>query len=183
MKTTLKLIPFLIIITVTILSCSKDDDNPNDTAQQQDTYTNYSVAGNQVNGTYNIVVEDLNNPSILAFANVYPESNSQTLKIAGMGFVDTTHMLNVGMSIPARTGLVEILDDHPDFDLGFGFEDVGLEAKSISVNVLEIERNDNYVIHIKGTFNGIAVYKHTVNGDEIEETHIIDGEFEYNIAQ
>lgn len=183
MKTTLKLIPLLIIITLTILSCSKDNNDPNDTAQQQDTYINYSVVGNQVNGTYNIVVEDLNNPNVLAFANVYPESNSQTLKIAGMGFVDTSQMLNVGMSIPARTGLVEILDGHPDFDLGFGFEQVGLEAKSISVSVLEIEHNDIYVIHIKGTFNGIAVYKHIVNGDEIEETHILDGEFEYNIPQ
>lgn len=76
---------------------------------------------------------------------------------------------------------MEILDDHPDFDMTFAFYDqlVELEAKSISVNDQEIEHNDIFVSHIKGTFEGIAVYKHIVNGDEIEEPHIVDGEFEY----
>ena len=152
-------------------------------AQQQGTYVNYSVAGNQINDTFNIVVNDLNNTDIIAIANVYPESDSPSLKKAVVIFMNSAQAINVSLSIPARLGLVEVLDDHPDFDLLFGFEPLGLEAKSISVEVQAIERNDIYITHIKGTFNGIAVYKDTVNGDEVEESYIVNGDFEYNAPQ
>lgn len=182
MKNTINLVSLFIVASIINLSCSKNDDNPEDIAQQQSTYINYSVAGNQVNDTFNITVEGISNPNITALANVFPESDSPTLKKALIVFLNSG-MIAVTMSIPARTGLVEILDDHPDFDMSFVFfdEQVELQANSISVEVQEIERNDIFITHIKGNFEGIAVYKHMVNGAEVEETHIVDGEFEYNI--
>ncbi|MEM5566956.1 hypothetical protein WNY78_17675 [Psychroserpens sp. AS72] len=182
MKCRLNAIKLIILMSLITISCSKNDDNSN-RLSQQGTYINYSVAGNQINNTFNIVIEDLNNTNVTAYGNIYPEDESANLKSALVLFVDQNQRINVGMSIPARTGLVEILDGHPTFDLLFGFEDVGMEAKSISVNVEEIEHNDIYVIHIKGTFEGIAVDVHEENGIEIEETYIVNGEFQYNVPQ
>ncbi|WP_189702616.1 hypothetical protein [Subsaximicrobium wynnwilliamsii] len=183
MKNTINLVSFIIAASLITISCSNDD-KPEDIAQQQSTYINYSVAGNQVNDTFNITVEGISNPNITAVANVFPESDSPTLKKALIVFLNSG-MLGVTMSIPARTGLVEILDDHPHFDMSFVFfdEQVELQANSISVEVQEIERNDIFITHIKGNFEGIAVYKHIVNGDEVEEPHIVDGEFEYYVPQ
>ncbi|SDI08484.1 hypothetical protein SAMN04489796_1076 [Winogradskyella thalassocola] len=164
------------------MSCSKNNDNSDDDIQQS-IYINYSVTGNQVNNTFNIVTDIFSNPSVIAVANIFPESNSQTLKKAVIVYNDINQSINASLSIPARTGLTEVLDGHTDFDLLFGFSDLelGLEAKSISVEVLQIEHNDIYATSIKGSFQGIAVDKVNINGDEIEETYIVDGEFEYNV--
>ncbi|WP_418639283.1 hypothetical protein [Winogradskyella sp.] len=181
MKPILPKIKLLLLLSLVTMSCSKNNDDSNNSSQQL-IYINYSVTGNQVNDTFNIVTDNISDPSVIAVANIFPESNSQTLKKAVIVYNDINQSINASLSIPARTGLTEVLDGHTDFDLLFGFNDLelGLEAKSISVEVLQIEHNDIYVTSIKGSFQGIAVDKVNINGDEIEETYIVDGEFEYN---
>jgi len=60
MKTFIKFTGLLVIVALTILSCSKNDDrDPEVPAQYRNTFINYSVAGNQINGTFNIVLESI----------------------------------------------------------------------------------------------------------------------------
>ncbi|GGW68595.1 hypothetical protein DFQ11_105163 [Winogradskyella epiphytica] len=40
-----------------------------------------------------------------------------------------------------------------------------------------------YVSDIKGTFEGIAVYKQMVNRGVVKESHIVNGTFQYNVPQ
>ncbi|MBF8150286.1 hypothetical protein ITJ86_10290 [Winogradskyella sp. F6397] len=55
----------------------------------------------------------------MASAIIYPESDSETLKAAGISYLDYSQLIGVALSLPARTGLVEVLDEHPTFDIGF----------------------------------------------------------------
>lgn len=99
MKNTIKSIQLTIIISLIVFSCSSNDDNTDD-ADQRKTYINYSVAGNQINGTFNF---DGLNPNVTIIANVYPESDSANLKKALIVYLNSGE-LGVPMSVPARKG-------------------------------------------------------------------------------
>ena len=98
---TLKARPLWIIIVLAFMACSSNDDNHEEAEEQRSTYINYSVAGNQVNNTFNIVVEDTNNTNIMASTIIYPESDSETLKAAGISYLDYSQLIGVAISIPA----------------------------------------------------------------------------------
>jgi len=171
MKTILKKLSLLLLILATI-SCDKDNEkaSPTNTA----TYINFSVAGNSKNGTFNINDDDNNsNQNIIGLI---------AGEFASVEFLDGTQSMSARFEVPAATGITEITDTNPyGHNVGFGFEDIYLEDKAISVHITEIEFDNMLLLHIKGTFTGTAIHNtHDPNsGEEIEIPHLVDGEFEY----
>lgn len=176
MKIIVKIISLIFLLTVAI-SCSKDDGK--DKPANIETYINFSVAGNSKNGTFNISGNDIGN-SDLNYNGIVVAGNGEGSAL--VDFQDLSQLIGVGLVVPAATGVVEITDTNPyGYDVGFGFEDISLDAKAISVNISEIEFDGILLLHIKGTFTGTAAHQtHDSNsGEEIEIPHLVDGEFQY----
>lgn len=175
MKTILKTLSPLLLMLTTI-SCGKDDNE--EKASNTRTYINYSVTGNSKNGTFNINGDDnSSNQNITALV----VSNEEG-EVALVDFLDGTQLISAGFAVPAAIGVTEITATNPyDYAVGFGFEDISLQEKAISVHITEIEFDGVVLLRIKGSFTGTAMHQtHDPNsGEEIEIPHLVDGEFEY----
>lgn len=174
MKTTIKFLSLIILLSV-LVACSKEGEigsNPN-----TNVFINYSIAGNSKNGTFNITGDD-NNSNLNVYGVVAPNKDGDG---AVIDFLDGDQLMSVSLTITAAVGSTEITDTNPyGYDIGFGFEDISLQAKAISITISEINFNGFLLNHIKGSFTGTAVYTYSENGEEIEEPHLVDGNFEYN---
>ena len=174
MKALLQFLGFIILVPA-FISCSKEGEigsNPN-----TNVFINYSISGNHKNGTFNMTGDD-NNSDFNVYGLVAPNEDGHG---AVIDYLDGGQLISVSMTIPAAVGSTEITDTNPyGYDIGFGFEDISLQAKAISITISEIDFNGFLLNHIKGSFTGTAVYVYSENGEEIEEPHLVDGTFEYN---
>lgn len=165
----------LIILSSMLFACSKD--NEIERAPSTEVYINYSIAGNNKNGTFNINGDD-NNSDLNVSGLVFPNDDGNGAIIE---FLDGGQLMSVSLNIPAAVRVTEITDSNPyGYSISFGFDDISLTEKSISMNITEIEFNGVLLNHIKGSFTGTAVYIYSENGVDIEEPHLVDGTFEYN---
>ncbi len=175
MKTTLKKTSLLLLMLIA-LGCSNNDKEKKATNTR--TYINYSVTGNSKNGTFNINGDDNSSKQNVTALVVSNEEGEAAL----VDFLDGTQLISAGFAVPAAIGITEITDTNPyNYAVGFGFEDVSLQEKNISVNISEIEFYGVILLRIKGSFTGTAVHNtHNPNsGEIIEIPHLVDGEFEY----
>lgn len=175
----MKTIPFLslLFLCTLTLGCSKDDGN-NDDEQSRATYINFSVAGSSKYGTFNINDDD-NNSNQNVTGLVVPNEDGNAVLV---DYYDANQLMSVNISAPAAIGTYEISNTNPyDYNIGFGFENLSLEASTMSINITSIEFNGLILEHIKGSFTGVALYTYSINGDEIQEPHLVDGTFEYNV--
>lgn len=155
-----------------IIACSKDDDNNHEPSTE--VFINYSIAGNSKNGTFNIN-GDSNNSEQNAYGSVIPNEDGNAVTLS---FLDYNQLISVGIVVPAAVGTYEITDTNPyGYNIGFGFDDISLEASSVSIDITEIEFDGLSLQHIKGSFTGVAV----VIGEAMEQQHLVDGNFEYNL--
>jgi len=172
---TIKTIFGILTVALTI-SCNSDDGNQ-EMQNNAEVYVNYSVAGNSKNGTFNIV-SDANNSEQNVYGIVVPNDDGNAALVE---YLDGNQLLSVGFSVPAAIGTYEITETNPyGYNIGFGFEDISLEASTVSINITAIEFNGVVLEHIKGSFTGVALYTFSENGEDMEEAHLVDGTFEYN---
>ncbi|UBM59963.1 hypothetical protein LAG90_04780 [Marinilongibacter aquaticus] len=172
----MKSINFTLIALLAIFSnsCTKTEDGENNPDPMgNESFVEFSVMGNVVNGTYKIpLVEKEGSTTILG--HMYKEdSNEGVLDVASVYFTqfgDNYQYREVKMVLPAHTGSFEVGESvagpsgtygNPIFDAGFLFEDDDyilydsdndgdddrlqdlLQAKTLSVTVTNIEETTN----------------------------------------
>ncbi|HTO35330.1 MAG TPA: hypothetical protein VLZ72_03770, partial [Flavobacterium sp.] len=61
-----------LLLAVVLLSCNKDDDTPEDDSTAFYAEINYSLAGNSVNGTFNIITNSLYSEGVHTMMLYFP---------------------------------------------------------------------------------------------------------------
>lgn len=148
---------------------------------EEKNYVKLSVAGNQINNTFNISL-DQNNSEQSATTMIYPDGTSGQYKIGELNFMDGAQKISVLLKVPAQEGLIELKEGNKNFDLRISMGDISLQPQSISVNVEEFiidKIMGMSASYVKGSFEGIAIYKHTQNNKEMEEPYMVSGDFQY----
>ncbi|MCK7590767.1 hypothetical protein M0G43_09290 [Subsaxibacter sp. CAU 1640] len=176
MKTIIKLL-FVLPLSLWLFTCGGSDDSNDSQPPSTEVFVNYSVSGNSKNGTFNIT-DDENSAGQNVYGLIAPNADGNAVIVE---YLDGNQLMSVSFAAPAVVGTYEITDNSPyGYNIGFGFEDISLQASAVSINITAIEFNGVVLEHIKGSFTGTAMYTHTINGDEVEEPHLVDGTFEYN---
>lgn len=124
---------FITFVFLTfITACSSDDGNNEQQDPSNEVFVNYSVAGNSKNGTFSINTDN-NNSSQNVSGLVVPNQDENAVMV---DYYDGDQLLSVGFAVPAAVGTYEITDTNPyGYNIGFGFEDISLQASSVSINI------------------------------------------------
>jgi hypothetical protein len=149
--------------------------------EDQKTFVKFSVSGNQINNTFNIT-GDKDNSSQNVTAMIFPDGTSGEYKIAELSFMDLSQEMSVLLKVPAKSGLIELKEGNPTFKLGISIGDISLKAQSVSVNVEEVVIDKIMRMkasYVKGSFEGIAIYKYTKDNKEVEEPYMVSGNFQF----
>ena len=174
----------LTILTCMLLCTSFSIGQNSDTTtkkEDQKTYINFSVSGNQINNTFSIT-GDQNNSSQNVTAMIFPDGNSGEYKIAELAFMDAAQEMSILLKVPAQKGLIELKEGNPTFKLGISIGDISLKAQSISVNVETVVIDKIMKMkasYVKGSFEGVAIHTYTKDGKTFEEPYLVSGDFQF----
>lgn len=167
----------VLMLLPILWSCSSNDDS-NDSESSDDVFVNYSITGASKDCNFNII-GDANNSNQNVTGLVIPNEDGNAVLV---DYYDANQLISVAIAAPAAIGTYEISDTNPyGYNIGFGFDDISLEASTMSIDITSIEFNGLILEHIKGSFTGVALYTYSENGQDMEEAHLVDGTFEYNI--
>ena len=180
-----------LLLAVVLLSCNKDDDTPEDDSTAFYAEINYSLAGNSVNGTFNIITNSLYSEGVHTMMLYFPPDIVEDIdEKAGVTIQDYNQLLSFTIMTPSLLGLVEILDGNTyGNEIAFGFEEMELTASSVSVNITEIQMQTlpetpelKHVAVYVGNFEGVVNHEYyDDNGELVVEPHLANGNFEiYN---
>ncbi len=181
---------FVFFLLIGFIGCNADDDGNHDTENK----ISFSVEGSLMPGNYLIQQTYDENNDETAWDNgivtgmVVPTENGD--QIAIVTFSDQNQKLSVTLSIPAKTGVFEVLDDDIEQYMSItntnpntmGEDYTILASKTMSVNVSEFESGSmgafGTIRKMRGTFNGVMVHKDIQN--QMEYPHTVTGEFVVN---
>lgn len=180
-----------ILLAVVIFSCNKDDDMPEDDSTAFYAEINYSLAGNSVNGAFNIITNSQYSDGVHSMILYFPPDIVEDIdEKAGFTIQDYNQLLSFTIMTPAKIGLVEILDGNTyGNEIAFGFEEIELTASSVSVNITEIQMQTlpetpglKHVAVYVGNFEGVVNHEYyDDNGELVVEPHLANGNFKiYN---
>lgn len=162
------------------LSCSIKD---NFTGEKS--FVKIELAGPLKNGVFKIETENAANNFHYATGLIMPnaETNEET---AFLTFQSDDQNLSVAFVFPAKKGLNELLFDEVDEYISITFlnEELILVSKLMSLNITSFKKIENNLIGFGGTFKAKGTFTGTVvyidSATNMEYTHILTGEFEYN---
>lgn len=176
MKSSFKQFSFFVLALI-MVNCSSSNDDVN-LIRTDNVYVNYQVNGNQKSGEFNIT-GDHNNSKQNVYGIVVPNDDGDAVILE---YVDGNQETSVDINVPAAIRSTEItMDNNYGHYIGFGFGNVLLSPKSISVTIQDIEYDSIILKYIKGSFTGNTMYTYWDSGEMIEETHSVNGSFEYNV--
>lgn len=181
MKKHFKILSSALLIVFVCLSCSKGNDD--DIAPTFNSFVKYSIQGPSINGNYEIRKTQQQDDVVQTCIYVPENPEEEQDAMIALTMVDNTQLLSFSLVAPGMVRLTEIIKDNPhSFQIAFGFEELALEAGTVSVNVTTLDIDSgfgNLVTHVKGNFEGVVLHIYEENGEEIQESHTVNGNFEY----
>lgn len=181
MKKHFKILSAVLLIVFVCLSCNKSDDN--DGAPPFNSFVKYSIHGPSINGNYEIRKTQQQDDVVQTCFYIPENPENEQGSMIALSMMDNAQLLSFSLVAPGMVKLTEIIKDNPhSFQIAFGFEELALEAGTVSVNVttLDIDSGfNNLVTHVKGNFEGVVLHIYEENGEEIQESHTVNGNFEY----
>jgi hypothetical protein len=181
MKTMFKLRNiFALLLVITLLSCSDDEDSNEQDNDYTTSYAQFNIEGSITNGSYDFR-DTSNDDEFNTLGYFYttaddPDLSEDQIQLyIGKSFTDSNFLLVA----PPEIGSHNInYQDGNDFEVGIvldALED-NFYAKAVTINIIELEINNNTVKHCKGTFTG-TFYKNNLVESNV---HQISGDFEIN---
>ncbi len=169
-----------IIILIIFSGCDYEDVLTN-----KKSFVKIELAGPLKNGVFKIERENAASNFQLALGLIMADELTGD-ETALLTFEDIDQELRIVFAFPAEKGLNELLFDETDeyISIAFAKDELILASKLVSLNITSFEKMENTQSGIsgtfkaKGTFTGIVVHIDVVNN--MEYTHILTGEFEFN---
>lgn len=180
MKTYFKTLLLASLVIFICLSCSKGGDD--DGAPPFNSFVKYSIHGPTINGNFEIKKTQQNdgNVQIASYVPENPENGTDELVYIAM--TDNDQLLSFRINVPPEEKLTELIYGHPTYSIYFGFEHAELETGTVSVHVTEMNIDSefhNMIRYVKGNFEGVVLHIYEEDGVEIQESHTVNGNFEY----